>query len=191
MKRRLFAVRIAVAFLWPVLACSSVPGLAVATPTLWAVQPWISVPGQPELAATSEEAVLAATLAAPVPTGTNPVEVGILKCQNDPSVGVVRAQTPVVLVWGWSTDDQTKRDEFISISSFALEVDTQRPDLSNAQRILESATLVRWKLPIGELPPGTHEIRLTTILARSFSEAGGTYPSGPQSDEICHLVVQP
>jgi hypothetical protein len=191
MRDSMTAFRIVIALLLPVLACSSVPGLAGATPTIWVSQPWISVPGPTEAAATSAGPIPNATFPVPIPTGVNPLEVGILKCQNNPSAGIVPAQTPIVLVWGWSTDNETKRDEFISVSSFVLAVDDQPQDMSSAQRILESTSTVRWKLAIGRLPPGTHQIKLSTILARGFTESGGTFPAGHQPDEICQLVVQP
>ncbi len=136
MRDSMTAFRIVIALLLPVLACSSVPGLAGATPTIWVSQPWISVPGPTEATATSAGPIPNATFPVPIPTGVNPLEVGILKCQNNPSAGIVPAQTPIVLVWGWSTDNETKRDEFISVSSFVLAVDDQPQDMSSAQRIL-------------------------------------------------------
>ena len=50
---------------------------------------------------------------------------------------------------------------------------------------------VRWKLPIGQLPAGNHEVRLTTILAKSFTESSGTYPAGQLEDIVCQLDVRP
>lgn len=191
MGRSVTVLRIIFALVWPGLACSSLPGFAAATPTLWAVQPWMSVPDQPGVAGTSGVLLPDATLPASIPTVATPLEVGILKCQNNPSAGSVPAQTPIVVVWGWSSDNQTKRDEFISISSFTVKVDGQAQDVSSASRVLESATTVRWKLAIGQLSSGTHEIRLATSLARPFTESGGAFAAGAQIDQVCQLVVQP
>jgi hypothetical protein len=191
MRNRIARAGFLMGLVFSILACSSVSGLAGATPTVWIPEPWISVPGQPEAAATSAALSPDATLPVPFPTGVSPLEVSILKCQNAPSAGIVPAQAPVVLVWGWSTDNEAKRDEFISIASFVLRVDSQEQDMNGAQRILESGGTVRWKLAVGQLPAGSHEVRLTTTLARGFAESIGTYPAGQLEDEICQLVVRP
>jgi hypothetical protein len=118
--------------------------------------------------------------------GSNQQEVGILGCQDNPNTGIVNAKTPVVLVWGWNTDDETKRDEVISISSFILEVDNKVQDTSKAQQMLKSTTQVFWRLPIGALSPGIHEVKLIRILSQEFTDSNGTTPAGRQGAEICH-----
>jgi hypothetical protein len=163
------------------LACNSLSGLAGATPTVWVLAPTISPP--------TMSVPVATVMVSPSSNG-NPQEVSILKCQNKPSTGIVPAKTPIVLVWGWATDNETKRDEIISISSFIVEVDGKAQDTGRAERILESTNTVFWKLSIGQLSPGTHEIKLTQILARDFAESSGTLPAGRQGEEICELVVQ-
>jgi hypothetical protein len=122
--------------------------------------------------------------------GGNQQEVSILGCQNDPNTGIVNAKTPVVLVWGWSTDDETKRGEAISISSFILEVDGKAQDTSKAQRTLKSTTSVFWRLSIGTLSPGVHEVRLIRIFAQDFTDSEGTISAGRQEAEICELTIQ-
>ena len=117
-------------------------------------------------------------------------EVSILGCQNNPNSGIVKSGTSIILVWGWSTDDEVKRDEIISISSFVLELDGQAKDVGKAQQILKSTNSVFWRLSIGDLPPGIHEVRLTRIFAREFSDSDGTFPAGRQETEICELTIQ-
>ncbi len=121
---------------------------------------------------------------------SNEQEVSILGCQNDPNAGIVRTGTPIVLVWGWSTDDEIKRDEIISISSFVLEVDGQAKEVGRAQQILKSNNSVFWRLPIGALPSGIHQVRLTRITAREFTDSDGTILAGRQETEICELTIQ-
>ena len=120
----------------------------------------------------------------------NEQEVSILGCQNDPNTGIIKSDIPIVLVWGWSTDDEVKRDEIISISSFVLQVDGQAKDVSQAQQILRSTNHVFWRLPIGALPPGMHEVQLTRIFAKEFTDSDGTFPAGRQETEICELTIQ-
>lgn len=117
-------------------------------------------------------------------------EVSILGCQNNPNSGIVKSGTPIILVWGWSTDDEVKRDEVISISSFVLEMDGQAKDVGKAQQVLKSTNSVFWRLPIGVLPPGIHEVRLTRIFSKEFSDSEGTSPAGRQETEICELTIQ-
>ncbi len=117
-------------------------------------------------------------------------DVSILGCQNNPNIGVVDAKTPVVLVWGWSTDDELKRDEIISISSFILEVDGKAQNVSNAQQTLKSTTSVFWRLSIGKLSPGIHEVKLTRIFSRDFTDRAGITSAGRQETEICELTVK-
>ncbi len=167
------------------LACSFVPGLSAATPTLDVVV--LPVPSliQPVLSgSTTPSASL------PPAPATNQQEISILKCQNNPNTGIVPAGTSVVLVWGWATDNESKRNEIISISSFTLTLDGVSQDMSNAVTVLESDTIVFWKLSIGALPPGTHEVSLHPVLSRNFTESSGSFTAGPQPEEVCKLIVE-
>jgi hypothetical protein len=189
MRNNLTGVVTVLVLLLAMLACNA-PGLAPPTPNVWMTAPGMTVPPEMEAQPTSPGSAPSATQAVPIPSGAEPFELGILKCQNNPSSRVVPGQRPIVVVWGWATDNQAKRDEFIGIASFALYVDGRAQDMANAQKILESADTVRWKLAIGALPTGTHEIRLLSNLAGSFTESSGTYAAGRQADEVCPLVVQ-
>jgi len=166
-----------------------VAGLTNPTPTLWVLVPTIS----PQTSPASEPptaAVLPATAAAPASSGVAAREVSLLKCQNKPATGVVPPGTPVVLVWGWATDNQAKRDEFIANATFSVEIDGIAQNAGAAEKSLESATTVWWKLPIGQLSPGSHQVKLTRILSRDFVESSGTTPAGRQTQATCTLVIQ-
>jgi len=191
MSERIARVALLMGLIFPVLACGSIPGLARPTPTVWVAEPWISVPEEQSVMGTSLAPAPSGTAAGIGATAPTPVEIGILKCQNNPSTGVVPAQTPIVLVWGWATDNEAKRDEFLSIGTYVVRVDTLEQDMNGAQRNLEDEGTVRWNLPIGQLPAGNHEVRLTTILAKSFTESSGTYPAGQLEDIVCQLDVRP
>jgi hypothetical protein len=182
--------RVVVILALPAIACSSLSGLAASSPSPESPTSWMQAVSP--LAPIATSASSATTIAPDVPTSPagGQQEVSILKCQNDPAQGIVSARVPVVLVWGWKTDDETKRSELISISSFVLDVDGQARDLSSADQVLEAANTVYWKLSIGQLPQGTHQIQLTATLAREFVDSGGTTPAGSQSVETCQLVVQ-
>ncbi len=190
MRKHLIDLRIVIVLILPAIACSSLSGASPAVPTEGESTPWMLAvgPSIPTDAAPTSAANTSSMPSAP-PAG-QPQDVSILRCQNDPSQGIVSAEAPVVLVWGWKTDNDTKRSEIISISSFDLEVDGQAKDLGAAEQVLESTDTVFWKLSIGRLQAGTHEIQLTPILARTFVESSGTSPAGKQTVETCHLVSQ-
>ncbi len=166
------------------LTCGAVPGLSSATPTLWILVPPASTP----LQSISSPPALAGT-----PAATNPPvdqkEISILRCQNNPSTGILPIGTSVVLVWGWATDNESKRQEIISISSFTLKVDGVIQDISKAVMDLETDNVVFWKLSIGVLPGGTHEVILHPTLSRNFTESSGSYQAGPQPEELCELKI--
>lgn len=122
-------------------------------------------------------------------SGGSQQEVGILECQNNPSQGIVKANIPIVLIWGWSTDDDVKRDELLSISSFIVELDGKSLDVNAADRTLKSSS-ASWRLPIGRLAPGIHKIELVRITSRDFTDSDGTYPAGRQESNTCELVVE-
>ena len=167
------------------LACSAVPGLSIATPTLWVVVPLASAPAQPISSPVSIPGTPAATNA-PV----DQKEISILKCQNNPGTGIVPVGTSVILVWGWATDNASKRDEIISISSFTLVIDGVSQNTGTAALEYVSDNTVFWKASVGVLPAGTHEVILTRILSRNFSESSGSLNAGPQTAEVCELIVQ-
>jgi len=103
-------------------------------------------------------------------SGGKQQEVSILGCQYDPNTGIVESGTPIVLVWGWSTDDEVKRDELLSISRFVLEVDGKALNVDSAQRNIKSAS-VSWRLLIGTLTPGIHNVQLVRITSREFTDS--------------------
>ena len=121
--------------------------------------------------------------------GREQQEVSILSCHNDPNKGIVQANSPIVLVWGWTTDDDVKRDEFLLISNFILEVDGDSLDVNNAQKILRPAA-VSWRIPIGIMTPGLHKVTLVRITSRDFTDSDGYYPAGVQQTDICTLTVE-
>lgn len=181
MRTQLTIMRTLIILALPILACNLLPGLVGATPTVWVLAPTISPPTL---------SIPVATVALTPSSYSTPQEVSILKCQNKPETGVVPPSTPVVLVWGWTTDNEAKRDEIISISTFMVDVDGEDQDTGRAEMILQSADTVLWKLAIGQLSPGTHRIKLTSILARDFTESSGTLHAGRQDDTVCELIIQ-
>lgn len=122
--------------------------------------------------------------------GSGQQEVSIMNCQNDPNAGIVKAGTPVVLTWGWTTDNEIKRDEVISISSFIVAVDGKTQNINEAQKVLKSTNTILWNLSIGKPAPGIHEISLVRILSQDFTESSGTTPAGRMATEVCELVVK-
>ncbi len=189
MKTKLDDIRFLAFLVVLALACSAVPALTAATPTLWVLAPTISPPTS--LAVAPPTAVLPPPTAAVPPSSVAAaLEVSLLKCQNKPATGVVPPGTPAVLIWGWATDNQAKRDEFIANATFALEIDGVAQNIAAAEKSLESATTVWWKLPIGQLSPGAHQVKLTRILSRDFVESSGTTPAGRQTQATCTLVIQ-
>ena len=125
-----------------------------------------------------------------LPTNESQQEVSILSCQNDPNLGIVRADTEVVLTWGWSGfDSDSKRDELVSIISFIVEVDGTAQD-SNDFRIVYRRDSVIWTINIGKLGTGFHTVRLTRILAQDYMDSSGLISAGRQPPEICELTVQ-
>jgi hypothetical protein len=182
-------VRIWLLLTMPTLACSAVAGLTNPTPTLWVLVPTISPPTSPA-SAPPTTVVLPATAVIPPSSGAAAREVSLLKCQNNPGTGIVPPGTPVVLVWGWATDNQAKRDEYISNATYAVEIDGIAQNVGVAAKSLESSTTVFWKLPVGQLSPGAHQVKLTSILSRDFVESSGTTPAGRHTQATCALVIQ-
>ena len=118
-------------------------------------------------------------------------EVGILGCQNDPNLGIVNANTQVILTWGWNElESDAKKDEMVSISSFVVEIDGKAQNPNQFQVTYKSTDTVLWKLNIGKLSPGFHTARLTRILSQDYTDSNGTIPAGRQSPETCELTIK-
>jgi hypothetical protein len=122
----------------------------------------------------------------------NQQDISILGCQNDPNSGIVDADTQVVLTWGWNGfDSEAKRDEFISISSFIVEVDGTTQNTKDTQFTYNRLTdSVIWRLNIGKLSPGFHSVRLTRIFSQDYTDSTSTIPAGRLPPEICELTIQ-
>ena len=118
-------------------------------------------------------------------------EVSIVGCKNNPNLGIVNADTQVVLTWGWAAlDSEAKRDEIVSISSYIVEVDGKTQNASDFQVTYKSIDAVIWKLNVGKLSPGFHTARLTRILSQDYVDSTGTIPAGRQPPEICELTIK-
>ncbi len=89
MRNHLSGLRILVVMALPTLACSTLTGLAGATPTVWAAEPWIDVPSGPAGVPTGQ--ALGPTAAIPsVPTSAGPSGYGA----GDPYIDEVVSFTP-------------------------------------------------------------------------------------------------
>ena len=118
-------------------------------------------------------------------------EIGFVGCRDNPNLGIVDADTQVVLTWGWNgIDSETKRNELVSISSFILELDGEAQDLSGIQPVFNSNDTVIWKLNVGKLTPGFHTARLTRIFSQDYSDSSNYVSTGRMEPDVCELTVK-
>jgi len=81
---------------------------------------------------------------------------------------VLEAGRPVMLYWKWTTESTRYRQDYIDAASFALQLDGDPVDLSDARQYLwvcEEAPCVTWELPSMTLGEGSHEVVMAVTLA--------------------------
>lgn len=118
-------------------------------------------------------------------------EIGIIECQDDPNVGIVNANTQIILTWGWNEiSTEAKRNELASVSSFIVEVDGKTQNPNDFKAIYRSTDAVIWKTNLGRFSPGFHTVKLTRLLSQDYTDEANTLPAGRQPTETCELTVK-